>query len=201
MPYYVRVLSTSSDCPTISAMQKSVTKSELKGSLRCDGGTDDDWEQVLLCHSDGKEIAIIERNLVSEDSLGAEELAEFAEEIESCKPDSAVDWLKDFFHKVQCIYAFQVLSGTEHKNGWEILDHVKSNLWNLAPGILQADSEGFSNENGYHILWQFADSVEGSWRMGILENGKWKHFQMELSDPSHRKAFLAGKVPNGVDVA
>ena len=78
------------------------------------------------------------------------------------------------------------------------LSVVRSAVWSAAPAILQADGEGFSNEDGYHILWQFSDSVSGKWWMGVLENGKWVHFQMDLGNPQHRSAFLAGEVPAAV---
>lgn len=47
-----------------------------------------------------------------------------------------------YFPRVRCIYAFQVLSGSDYKNSWEILDAVKNHIWSAAPSILQADNEG-----------------------------------------------------------
>lgn len=81
--------------------------------------------------------------------------------VAECNPPNAAKWLVEYFSRVRCIYAFQVLSGTDHKNGWEILDNVRECIRLAAPSILQADNEGFSNEDGYHILWQFNDSAEG----------------------------------------
>jgi hypothetical protein len=154
-----------------------------------------------LSHADGREIASIERNLVQHGSLGSEELAEFADEIPDCKPANAAKWLLEYFPRIRCIYAFQLLSGTEHKNGWEILGAVKNRIWSFAPSILQADSEGFTNEDGYHILWQFSDSVEGDWWMGVLRDGQWKHFQMDLGNQMQREAFFRGEVPDGAKLA
>jgi hypothetical protein len=34
--------------------------------------------------------------------------------------------------------------------------------------------------------------------MAVLRDGKWIRFQMDLGNRKHRKAFLAGKVPDGV---
>jgi hypothetical protein len=93
------------------------------------------------------------------------------------------------------------LSGTDHKNGWEILGAVKDRIWSFAPSIMQADREGFSNEDGYHILWQFSESVDGAWWMGVLRDNKWVHFQMDLGDRKHREAFFRGEIPDGVTVA
>jgi hypothetical protein len=116
-------------------------------------------------------------------------------------PADAAKWLLDYFSRVRCIYAFQVLGGTRHKNGWEILGAVKDHIWSFAPSITQADNEGFSNEAGYHILWQFSDTVQGPWWMGVLREGQWQHFRMDLGNRKHREAFLQGQIPDGVELA
>src|ERR1700740_387488 len=97
MGYYIRVLSTSSACIPFSTMQSALEKAEFRASLTLEDGTAENWNQILLSHTDGEEIASIERNPVEEDSLGAEELDEFAEEIEDCKPASSGKWLTEYF--------------------------------------------------------------------------------------------------------
>jgi hypothetical protein len=201
MGYYVRVLCTSPDCISLSALQSTLQKNKLRATISAEDGASDDWSQLILSHADGCEIASIERNLVHEGTLGSDELAAFADEVAHCKPANAAKWLLDYFSRVRCIYAFQVLSGTDHKNGWEILGAVKNRIWSSAPSILQADQEGFSNEDGYHILWQFGDSVNGDWWMGVLRDGQWKHFQMDLGNSKHREAFSEGRIPDGVTLA
>lgn len=198
MGYYVRVLSTSDACVSLSALQSTLAVDELRATLSADDGPSDVWEQLILRHDDGREIAAIERNLIEQDSLGSDELAEFAEEVAECKPASAARWLLDYFSRVRCIYAFQVLSGADHKNGWEILDAIKDHIWSAAPSIFQADNEGFSNEQGYHILWQFSDSVDGDRWMSVLLDGDWKPFQMDLGNRAQRESFFQGKIPDGV---
>jgi hypothetical protein len=32
--------------------------------------------------------------------------------------------------------------------------------------------------------------------MGVLQDGTWHHFKMDLGDPDHRDAFLNGEMPN-----
>ena len=198
MGYYVRVLSTSTDCVPLSALQAALEKERQQAILSVEDGATNEWAQLVLSHADGREIACIERNLVQEGSLGSDELAEFADEIAECRPVNAAKWLLDYFPRVRCIYVFQLLSGTDHKNGWEILGAVKNQIWSFAPSILQADLEGFSNEAGYHILWQFSDSVDGDWWMGVLREGQWAHFKMDLGNREHRKSFFQGKIPPGV---
>jgi hypothetical protein len=126
-------------------------------------------------------------------------LEEFIEEVQLHKPEAAAVWLRDYLRTVKVIYAFQLLSGTEINDGWAVLHRVYSAVWTVAGGILQADGEGFSNEDGYTILWQFGENASGTWKVGILENsGRWVHFEMDLGNPSHREAFLDGKKPDGV---
>jgi hypothetical protein len=197
MPYYIRVLSTSADCVSLPVLQSALQKDNLRATLSIEDGTSNDWTQLLLSHADGREIALIERNLVEEGSLGSEELAEFTEEVTEYKPANAAKWLVEYFSRIRCIYAFQVLSGTDHKNGWEILGSVKASIWLAAPSIFQADCEGFSNEEGYHILWQFNDSVEGDWWMAVLHDGQWIPFEMNLGNLEQRESFFQGQIPKG----
>lgn len=197
MPYYIRVLSTSADCVSLSDLQAAIERDNLEAMLSAEEDPDEDWTQLILRHTDGREIALIERNLVEEGSLGSEELAEFADEVAECKPANAARWLLDYFFRVRCIYAFQVLSGTDYKNGWDILAAVKNHIWSTAPSIVQADNEGFSNLEGYHILWQFNDSVDGTWWMAVMNEGQWKPFEMDLGDHKQRESFFQGQIPKG----
>lgn len=198
MGYYIRVLSTSADCIPLSVLQSTLEVDSLRATLVLDAGEPDDWTQLILSHDDddGRQIASIVRDLVEEGSLGSAELADFADEIADSKPDSAVRWLLEYFPRVRCIYVFQLLSGTDYKNGWDILDVIENRIRSAAPSIGQADNEGFRNEDDYHILWQFSDSVEGDWPMGVLQEGRWGYFQMDLGNRKQREVFLRGQIPD-----
>ncbi|MEQ1518614.1 MAG: hypothetical protein ABL931_19205, partial [Usitatibacteraceae bacterium] len=98
------------------------------------------------------------------------------------------------------IYAFQVLGETTD-SGWAAIGALKGKLWNALSGIFQADGEGFSNEAGYQIVWQFSERVSGPWWMGLLKDGAWVHFEIELGNQSHRDHFLNGQIPPGVKFA
>jgi len=115
------------------------------------------------------------------------------------KPESAAAGLRDYLPTVKLISAFQLLNGTEVNDGWTPLDRAYNTVWNVAGGILQADGEGFTDEEGYTILWQFGENVSGPWNVGVLttSNG-WAHFEIDLGDQRHRDAFLHGQVPDGV---
>src|SRR5690606_38993521 len=115
-----------------------------------ESGSNDSWELITISDKGGGDILQIERNTTYGDSIGRDELIEFEKEIENCKPQSAVEWLKAFFETVEVIYALQIFDFSEHTKGWEIIGEIKSLIMNVTQGIVQADYEGFSNEEGYH---------------------------------------------------
>jgi hypothetical protein len=200
MGYYIRILSPSDRVPSVARLKAALAHDNLAGTLRVESGTDDAWIQVILSHEDGPEIADIERNCASSTDLVFREIEEFLEEIVDCRPATAAAWLAEYLPTVKTIYAFQLLSGTDVKDGWEILGTVKDSIHTQVGGIFQADGEGFSDEDGYHILWQFSNSVKGPWWMGVLKDDEWVHFQMDLGNKKHRAAFFRGDVPGGVEI-
>jgi hypothetical protein len=200
MGYYIRVLATD-EMP----IEEQELTNCLPRSPRCeldrDGEGDSGWSHLVLRHAGGTAIAVIERNPVSPGELGEDEVAEFIEEARIGKPRSAARWLEQFLPRVKVIYALQILSGTGVDNGWAAVRALQGHIWNKRGGILQADGEGFSNEDGYTIVWQFADDVEGTWKMAILnEVGQWVSFEMDLGNAEQRAAFLEGILPQGVRI-
>jgi hypothetical protein len=199
MGHYIRILSPRPARVAMSRLTEALE--ELGAPVALSGDSDEtNWRQMILAHPEGEDIAVVECDLVEPGSLAAEEIAELLEEIADAQPASAVAWLQSYLPKVKAIYAIQVVAGAAKGEGWDIVDAVRQALSEQAGGIIQADNEGFSNEEGYHILWQFEEDVEGDWWMAVLRNGKWVKFEMDLGDPDHRAAFLAGKVPAGVEI-
>jgi len=167
--------------------------------LSLEAGDASDWTQLVLRHKQGSDIALIERDLVAPGSLGEEEIAEFVDDVKDEKPESAARWLAEFFPRVKVIYALQLLSGTDVADGWVGVHAVQRQIWGTSGGILQQDMEGFSNENGHHILWQFDRDHDSDWTMAVLdEQGSWQAFQMNLNNQEHKRAFLEGRIPEGV---
>jgi hypothetical protein len=139
---------------------------------------------------------VIGKNDVIPGQLGADEIAEFLAELVSDRPVSAARWLTQYLPRVKTIYAFQLLSGTDTNDGWSAVHALQGRIWGRAGGILQADGEGFSNEDGHHILWQFADHVDGPWNMALLDAaGNWKRFEIDLGNRKQRADFLDGRIP------
>lgn len=198
MGYYVRVLTPNDRIVTVTRLRSALANEGLSADLKIEEGDDQDWTQLVLSHAKGDEIAAIERNEVAAGTLGRDEIDEFIEETRGGHPAVNAKWLGQYLKRVKVIYSFQVLNGSEATGGWDALGAVKSEIWSALGGIFQADLEGFSNEKGYHILWQFSKGVSGSWCMALLnQDGSWTNFQMELGNLHQRESFLAGKLPKG----
>jgi hypothetical protein len=196
MAYYTRVLSKDEEFPLFVELSHIVRSEQPGFILTVEEGSPEDWESLLLAGVDGVEVAVIEREPVFDGSVGQDEIADMLEDLQDCRPKSGVQWLEDYLSSVKMIYAFQHLQGSETVDGSNALHALRSKLWERGDAILQADNEGFTNEEGYHIVWQFSDAVSGPWNMGVLQDGAWRHFSMDLGDPDHRAAFLKGSVPD-----
>ena len=200
MGYYTRVLSKDEEFPSFEELAEWISAEHARYKLTIEEGSEEEWETLLLSGDDEVEVALLERNPVFDGSMGQDEIADFIEEIQDCKPESGVEWLAEYLASVRTIFAFQHLQGSETEEGGNALQALRSALWERGEAIIQADGEGFTNEEGYHIVWQFSDSVSGPWNMGVLQEGGWQHFKMDLGDTEHREAFLRGEVPEDLSV-
>src|SRR5438132_3555855 len=198
MGYYIRVLTKSTVTIPVADLRNRLEQDALEAKLVVTEGDENAWDRLDLLHNDpeapspGGLIAILERNLVEPGPVAEGEVEEFAEDIiVGCKPKSAVEWLKAYLANVKTIYCFQVIhGGADWRKGWHAIQAVQGEIWGTVGGIFQADGEGFSNEDGYHILWQFSDDAEGPWKMAVLDTkGNWVAFEMDLGNRQQRDAF------------
>lgn len=202
MGYYTRVLTTTHNAVTAAVLSRALKEAGSSAVVQLDDGADDaTWEQLTLSHPGGPEIAMIERSVVEDGSLGEAEIQEFEDELDETLPKSSAAWLRSFFPRVRCVFSFQHLSGSHTDEGFAALRAVRDAFWQLAPAIIQADGEGFTDEDGYQITWDFSEKVKGDWWMGLFKDGKPVHFQMNLGNSAHREAFKSGVVPEGVKLA
>jgi len=197
MGYYIRILGINDPDIHLDELIKAVEGEGLVGNFNiAQNESPDSWSIIQVANASGEVMTQIERNPVIDGELGKEELEEFRESIQEFKPKSAVKWLNEYFDKVKVIYAFQLLNNAFNANNYPILAAVKEKIWNRTGGIFQADGEGFSNDDGYHILWQFSDKVTGNWHCAILnDSNEWERFRMDLGDKQQRREFLAGQAP------
>lgn len=197
MGYYIRILGVKDPDIHIDYLLAPLKKGGLNCKIEyAENERPEQWTVLNIKNTKGESLVQIERNVVVEGELGKDELNEFEELIGDFKPATAVAWLKAYFVKVKVIYAFQMLNAAFEDANFEIVSSIKATIWNITGGILQADHEGFSNEDGYHILWQFSDDVTGEWSCAVQNEEKgWTKFVMQLGDREQRKQFLNGEVP------
>src|SRR6266481_388897 len=153
MPYRIRVLGVKDSVVPLEDLNAALQKKNIKAKLEIEESKDEKWTQLIAKHEDDMEIVQIERDSVNEGALAGEELNEYLDEMMDYEPHSAAVWLAEYLKKVKVIYAMQILDGSEVSDGWSVIHCLQSAIWKHVGGILQADLEGFSNEDGFHILW------------------------------------------------
>ena len=154
------------------------------------------WTVMDVTNAGGEPVTEIERNPVVAGEFGQQELDEFRKLIQGEEPSSAVQWLSDYFNQVTVIYAFRITETTLKDDNYEIVIALKAAIWDKVGGLMQTDGEGCTNDQGYHILWQFPDTASGDRYCAVLdEKGEWQRFRMDLGDHFQRMAFRAGEVP------
>ena len=110
------------------------------------------------------------------------------------QPLSAVQWLDRYFGRITVVYAFRILDAALLEDNFEIVSAVKNTIWGRTGGLLQNDLEGFSNDNGDHILWQFPDDVTGDKYCAVLDDkGSWQRFRMDWAIHFNGWRFGPGK--------
>jgi len=146
-------------------------------------------------------MAEVSRDSIEPGSVALDEIGEFEAFLAGAEPGSGATWALAFLKRVKTTYAFEINTAEIDAIGWRIVNDVKNEIHNHVGGILQADHEGFSNEDGYHITWDFSDSVSGDWWMAVRDGDAWITFRMRLENADHRAAFRAGSVPAGITPA
>src|ERR1700691_5836301 len=117
MSYYTRVLSKDESFPSFEELARLVSDAHPDFKLTIESGDEEDWESLLISGNDEVEVAVIERNPVEIGSIGQDDIAEFLDETQDCKPESGVAWLKDYLAEVKTVYAFQHLQGADTDEG------------------------------------------------------------------------------------
>jgi hypothetical protein len=201
--YYIRVLTDRESRIATWRIQGWLDARGLADvAVAVEEGGRDAWEQVALERGQERRLATIERNPVEPGSLGSDEIQEFLDALPDARPRSAAGWLARYLPRVRVIYAFQIAQSVLSRDDdadWAAIGAVQSGIRRALGGISQSDGEGFTNKEGYHILWQFADEVTGPWNTAVLTwLGRWRRFQMDLGNREHREAFISGRVPKGV---
>jgi hypothetical protein len=195
MSYFIRVLGKKNPDITLDDLYSELKKRNLKANLEItEDKKPESWDLLKVTRGRGLMLTQIERNAKG-DVLFEDEIEEFKAEIKDCEPKTAVPWLQSFFEATKVIYAFEIQKDAHKDNNFDVIDCIRDVIMSRTSGILQADGEGFSNDEGDHILWQFEDDeIEGELFVAVLDNkGKWQKYEIELSNPLDQKKFRNGK--------
>jgi hypothetical protein len=189
MNYKVRLLTASGEVIPFSHI-KPLAKQKLVA------GTDQLWEKIEIYSTGDTLLSILERESVNPGSVGEATLKELGRKIQDKYPVNARQWLKNYFTTVKAIYTFNIFPDRMTKNTWRILGGIQNFLKESLNGIIQADNEGFYNEDGDYILWQMYDGATGSIPAANLnEKGEWISFSLKLDDRKALDLYKQGIVP------
>ena len=89
MGYYTRVLSKDEEFPSFDELAQFIRAEHPRFQADLEEGTEEEWESLLLSGNDDVEVAVIERNPVSDGSIGQDEIAEFIEDIQDASRKAA----------------------------------------------------------------------------------------------------------------
>ncbi len=188
MSCYVRLLSPSEETLPFSEIQQQ------GNYILLSEGTEHSWKKIKIYEPRDNLIAVLERHSIFDDSL-EESLVKLNDSIRSSYPVSAREWIRNYLSRVKTIYSFQLSGNNITREGWPALGRIQNYLKDSLSGIIQADNEGFFNENGDYILWQMYTGARGSIPAATLdENGEWVPYQLKLDDKSIEQ-FKQGELP------
>ncbi len=143
--------------------------------------------------------ATIERNPVGPNTLGAEEVAEFIDSLESGGPPSAIRWLGDYLETIRAIYAIRIYPEAilDHPEAEDAVFAVRSALRDNVGGIGQWDGQGFTNEDDRLIWCDPHMTLKGRKEAALLDEstGDWIPIELNLEDPDELAQFLRGELP------
>ena len=189
MSYYVRLLTPSEEIVPFDEIKKQ------GNYIRLASGTDTAWEHLEIFEPEDNLIATLDRLLVSPGSPGEQVLEKLKDLIRGCYPENTREWVRNYLSRVKTIYTFQLIGDSIDKNGWPVLGRIQNLLKDILKGIIQADKEGFYNEDGDYILWQMYEGAAGTVPAATLgENGEWIPYQLRL-DTQHIGLFKQGVPP------
>lgn len=194
---YLRLLTASDREIPLATLQRaanigavwSVDHPEMLGNYLAIGPDLNDSQNVW---------ATIERNPVGLNTLGAEEVAEFIDSLESGGPPAAVRWLSDYLETVRAIYAIRVYpeSTCKYPDAIEAIIAIRTALRTAVGGVGQWDGQGFTNEDDRLIWCNQSANPQGLVRAALLDEstGEWIPCELNLSHPDQLTAFVRGDI-------
>jgi hypothetical protein len=200
MPYNMWFVTPAERSRPAEEWIKSVA--EFRDDLRAElvAGTPDDWREITVKDADDRWWFNFERYSVApgNDKWGGD-LEFFRSWLAVGKPEVNARWVEEYLARVRTVYTFRCSTSAPETNMDLVNNIVRGLRDGGSSGLLYAELEGWMNEFGAHITWEFSERVTGACLMAIRRPGGWVYFRMELGAPHHCEAFKAGEVPAGVD--
>jgi hypothetical protein len=222
MAYYMDVVSHSLACPSLQAIEIPLF-SEFDASYEIRGGTEDDWREIELLwvepdddededdgfdaretgrsavdgHDPADEFATIIRRVNPAEV--AKYVESFREELLTggVRPERGSRWVADWLQGAQTWYSFTPHSSDRDDEAMDVLRAIMWSIQRDTNGLAYADLEGWSNQEGDQITWQFTERPHtGLWWFAVLDDsGAWQRCRIDLSDTRQCEEFRSGRIP------
>jgi hypothetical protein len=190
MGYSVRLLTPSEVQVPFSTILVQVN------SLKLVSGSEHAWDKIEISGPEGDVISLLERYTLAGGGPAEDEMNSVKEALQEGFPLNAREWVRKYLTGTRVIYAFRLQAEQITPRGWPVLGRVQNTLKDRLSGIIQADQEGFYNEEGDYILWQMYDGATGTIPAAALnEQGEWTSYQLRLNEPQAVEDFKNGVVP------
>ena len=179
-------------------LQKALIDGEIESEEEDFPG---DWKIITLFLESGEPVVEIEKFSEQEDTL--KDAIQFTvrnllDDHNPVKPESAVRWLCQFMTRVKVLYEFRPMQGIKQDKGWLLFNEVWTNLRESLQGIVHLDEEGFTNQQGAQITWEYPGDETGDLKVAVLDESgeQWIEYTMDLANQEHKQLFMAGKAPD-----
>jgi len=157
--------------------------------------------KLFAVRKNGVEHILIMELLPAKIRQDRHKLSRILSSLDDKRPVNAVKWVKKYLKKVKIVYAFIPVMDYEKDYNWTIFSELFIEVKAALGGIVQIKDEGFTNESGDIVVWEYPDSATGIQTMAVRKfPGIWKRFDMNLASIDQRKKFLSGKVPYKVSI-
>lgn len=200
MGYYIDVLTPSQERLSIEEVRIEAKKYLPDCEVILNEGTEQAWEELIVRINEDDPVCTIGCTPFTKGETDDSDLGWVLWNIEDCEPASAVQWLRKYVPSINTMYRFRFLSRAFNGTDNGLTGALIRWIHDKRGGIIRADNEGYTNEDGHHILWQFSDRASGRWECAVLrDDGSWDSFIMDLGNQDHRAEFKAARVPDGAE--
>lgn len=222
MAYWMLVLSGSAECPALDAVEVPLF-SDFNADYAIRHGTELDWREIELSFvgrpsdDDGDDLvgggldreqegfATVFRDPIDRAPLRdlpgwtgwRSYIEDLCSKLDDVAPRANARWLQAFLREVRTIYHF-----TPHhaERSEEAMQALRAVMWSLQqearPAIAYADGEGYYDQDGSLVTWEFdSDDRHGTRVVAILSDSGWRTFSIDLATTEQREAFKAGRLP------